>query len=285
MKNVKTHLNEFLKDIIKIVRKPVMSILPGQLSFFLLLSMIPIVLIIGIISSYISISTNDIIKIVNESLPANTSSLIVPLLQGQGMDYNILLLIISALLLVSKGSRSIMRVASIIYDTKDKISIRLTIKSYVLSLLLVMLFMFILVVPLLGSKILYFLSRFKIISLITDNLINIYDIIKWPITLCVLFINLKIIYVYSPNKKIPHSSVNRGTIFTSVGWVISTALYSYYVTHLTKYNVFYGGASNIIILMLWVYLISYIFVLGMGINAGYIKNKNDLQEEGKVNKK
>ena len=36
---------------------------------------------------------------------------------------------------------------------------------------------------------------------------------------------------------------------------------------------FYGNISNIIILMTWVYIISYIFVIGIGINA------NDYLEE------
>ena len=278
MNKVNTHLNKFIKDVIEIIRKPVMSILPGQLSFFLLLSLIPIILIIGIMSSLASISTNDIINMVNNGLPADTSSLIIPLLTGRGMDYNVLILIISALLLVSKGSRSIMRVASIIYGTKDKISVRLTLKSYVLAILLVLLFVFMIVIPLLGTRILYFLSNFKAISSITDNLIKMYDIIKWPITMIVLFINLKIIYIYSPNKKIPHSSVDKGTLFTTICWMIFTAIYSFYITHLTKYNLFYGGAANLIILMLWIYLISYIFVLGMAINAGYLKNQSDLHE-------
>ena len=83
-----------------------------------------------------------------------------------------------------------------------------------------------------------FTNSFRIISKITDNLINIYDIIKWPITLCVLFVNIKIIYIYSPNKKIPRDSVNKGTLFTSIGWILFTALYSFYITHLTKYNIF-----------------------------------------------
>ena len=84
----------------------------------------------------------------------------------------------------------------------------------------------------------------------------------------------KIIYIYSPNRTIPSKSVNKGATFTSVLWVAITALYSFYITHLTKYNIFYGGAANIIILMLWIYLMSYIFVLGMSINASYLKSQD-----------
>ena len=274
MNKVNTKISRFIKDVIDLVRKPVMSILPGQLSFFLLLSIIPIVLIIGIILSSISISISNITEVVNTGLPVNVSKLIIPLLSGKGVDYNIILLIISALLLVSKGTRSIIRVASIIYSTHDKFSLTTLFKSIVLSILLVLLVTFLIIFPVLGERILKALESFKIISNLTNNIIPLFNILKWPFTMFIIFINLKIIYIFSPNKKIPSNSVNKGAIFTAILWVILTAGYSFYITHLTKYNLFYGSASNIIILMLWIYLISYIFVLGMSINANYLKSQN-----------
>lgn len=277
MKKINNKFSKFISDVIKLIRKPVMSILPGQLSFFLLLSIIPIILILGLIFSYISISINDISQIIKVTLPANTSSLILPLLSGRGIDYNIIILIVSALLLVSKGTRSIIRVADTIYDIKDKTTVRVVVKSILLAIQLIVLLLFLIVFPILGTRILHMLDNFKIVSNLTDNFIYLFNILKWPITMFVIYINLKIIYKLSPNQPISKESVVTGSIFTSALWLIITAGYSFYITHLTKYNIFYGGASNIIILMLWIYLISYIFVLGMSINASYLKNQNDLQ--------
>ena len=277
MKKINKKLSKFISDVIKLIRKPVMSILPGQLSFFLLLSIIPIILILGLIFSYVSISVRDISEIIKVTLPANTSSLILPLLSGRGMDYNIIILIVSALLLVSKGTKSMIIVADTIYDIKDKPTIKTTIKSILLAIQLIVLLLFLIVFPILGTKILRLLDNFKIVSNLTDNFIHIFNLLKWPVTMFVIYINLKIIYKLSPNQPIPEDSVITGSVFTSVLWLIVTIGYSFYITHLTKYNIFYGGASNIIILMLWIYLISYIFVLGMSINASYLKNQDDLQ--------
>lgn len=272
MKKLNKNFKKFINDVIEMTRKPAMSVLPGQLSFFLLLSLIPIILIIGVIASFFSISTDNIINLINNSLPADTSSLIIPLLTGRGLDYSIILLIISALLLVSKGTRSIMRVASTLYGVKDKNTIREIFKSFILAIILTLLLTFIIIIPVLSGKILGLLHNFKVISSHTDNLIFIYNLLKWPITIFIIFINIKIIYKVSPNKKISSTSVNKGAVFTTILWTISTYLYSFYVTYLSKYNIFYGGASNIIVLMLWIYLISYIFVLGMSINANYMKS-------------
>ena len=277
MYKINRKLNKFLKDIKSLIRKPVMSILPGQLSFFLLLSVVPILLILGIIFSNISISIKSVSKIIENTLPANTSDLVMPLIKGQGIDYNIIILIVSAFLLLSKGTRSIIRVANTIYEIKDKNSIKTLMKSILLSLQLILLLSFLILIPILGTRILHMLDNFKIVSNLTDEFIYIFTILKWPITWFIIYINLLIIYKFSPNKQIPKSTVKTGSLFTSILWIVVTALYSFYITNLTKYNIFYGSASNIIVLMLWIYMISYIFVLGMSINASYLKNQNNLQ--------
>ena len=59
-----------------------------------------------------------------------------------------------------------------------------------------------------------------------------------------------------------------------------TALYSYYISHYAHYSVFYGGLANIVVLMLWVYLLAYIFVIGMALNAQTEQEK--LAETAKI---
>lgn len=267
MKTISKKINKFFKSVVKMMRKPVMSVLPGQLSFFLLLSLIPMVLLIGLISSFFSISIDSLIEFIKISLPADTSKLIIPLLNGKGVDYNVIILIVSSLMLVSKGTRSIIVAASNIYKVDENDPVKDTIKSIFIAIILVLLVFFIIVIPVFGSKILLFVQKFTDITFITNRVIDIYNIIKWPLTIFIIFINLKLIYTLAPNKQIKSSTVNKGSLFTTIIWTIMTFLYSFYMTNISSYNIFYGGASSIIILMLWIYLISYIFVLGMSINA------------------
>ena len=264
-------IKNYFYDILIQIRKPVMSILPGQLSFFFLLSLIPILLIIGIISSSFSVSTETIQSVINKGTPGNISSLLLPLLTNNEVDYNIIILMVSALLLVSKGTRSIMRASGVIYEVEDIKGIKGFIKAFILAIILILLITFIIIIPVFGSKILYLFKQFNIIPDLTDNILKNYEIFKWPISMFVIFINVKILYLFSLNKKVPSSSVNIGAVFTTILWAILTFIYSYYITNMSKYNIFYGGAAKIIVLMLWTYLLSYIFVIGMVINAKYLK--------------
>lgn len=267
LKNIKKKVNKFFKSVIQMMRKPVMSILPGQLSFFLLLSLIPMILLIGLISASFSISIDNLIEFIKISLPADTSKLIIPLLAGKGLDYNVIILVVSALMLVSKGTKSIIVAASNIYKVEEVDIVKDTIKAIFIAIILVLLVFFIIVIPVFGSKILLFIQEFTNITFITDRVIDIYNIAKWPLTIFIIFINLKLIYTIAPNKQINSSTVNKGSLFTTILWTIMTFLYSFYMTNIASYNIFYGSSSSLIILMLWIYLISYIFVLGMSINA------------------
>jgi len=65
----------------------------------------------------------------------------------------------------------------------------------------------------------------------------------------------------------PPKTTTKGALFTSLGWILSTEIFAFYVEKFARYDIFYGSISNILVLLLWVYLLAYIFVLGMVINA------------------
>ena len=66
----------------------------------------------------------------------------------------------------------------------------------------------------------------------------------------------------APNKKI--KNMNKGTMFTTIAWLLLSKIYSYYYT---DDNMQYGEVSKILILLLWIYLLAYIFTIGMVLNA------------------
>lgn len=266
MKNIKEKYLHFYNNVLVILRKPVMSVLPGHLSFFLLLSAIPLILLFGIIASAFSLSFDSIAEFITLSLPAGTSKLIVPLFSGKALDFSVVLLILSALYLASRATKAIIMAANNIYGGARN-AIQEIIKSLIITILLILLFVFIIIILILGEKILEFFSHIPEIGFITKNIFNSINILRWPISIFVIFFTIKLIYTLTPNRRISSKSVNKGTTFTTISWIVVTYIYSFYVTHYASYNNYYGSASNIVVLMLWIYLISQIFVIGMIINS------------------
>ena len=92
-------------------------------------------------------------------------------------------------------------------------------------------------------------------------------ILQYPISLILVFYNIRWLYQVAPDRKIKNKTTLYGSIFTTVGWIIATRLYAIYAFSFSNYNLFYGSISDIIFLLMWVYILSYIFVLGMAFNA------------------
>ena len=107
-----------------------------------------------------------------------------------------------------------------------------------------------------------------------DSSIRIgYNILKYPISIFIIFFFIKLLYTMAPDKKIKSMHTTRGAIFTTIGWIISTEIYSLYVTKFVNYSVLYGSVAHLIVLFIWIYLLSYVFVLGMAINASVIEEE------------
>ncbi len=261
----------YCADIFRLMRKPVVSVLSGHLAFFFLLSAIPIILLIGIAANTFSFSIDSFISFLQQSLPASTSELVIPLFSGRALNINIVFLLLSALYLISCGTNSIIMVASNIYDVKTNFY-KNFIKSFLITLLLLFLFVFLIIVLIVGSKFLLILSELPNMNIISDNSVKIFNYIKWPISIIVIYFTLKIIYVLAPNKSINIKSVTKGSLFTTGLWIVFTAIYSLYSMNISPYTTYFGSAASIVVLMIWIYFMAYIFVIGMIINA--IEEKN-----------
>ena len=86
-------------------------------------------------------------------------------------------------------------------------------------------------------------------------------------TFLIIYFNIKLIYTISPSKSIKSNTTSYGAMTTTFLWVLVTAIFTYYLKHFARYDILYGNLSSLIILMIWVYLLCYIFVLGMAINS------------------
>jgi len=99
-----------------------------------------------------------------------------------------------------------------------------------------------------------------------EKVARIIDFLQGPITWFIIYIFIKLIYTLAPNKQVKSKNVGYGAAFTSIGWILATYLFSFYITNYANYQAFYGGLANIVILMLWLYALAYIFTIGIALN-------------------
>jgi membrane protein len=272
-------LKEYILKILSLIKKEEVKILPGHLAFFLIISIIPAITIIGGICSLFSISINDISNIFAEIIPKGVFEILDPFIKSSSAGI-ILTYFIIGFLLASNGAYAIIITCDSLYEIKNASYLEGRIKALFLTIILMFLFIFILVVLAFGNIIISFILKLKIFSQISNIIYHLFAYLKWPIAFFIIFILLKLIYTIAPDKKIKSKYVTRGSLFTTICWLFVTAIYSYYANNIARYDMFYGNLSNIIILMMWIYLIAYIFVVGIAINV----NEYNLEENTLVNK-
>lgn len=99
-------------------------------------------------------------------------------------------------------------------------------------------------------------------------------------------IMLSFLYKFSPSVKtnisIKFSETIPGSIFASLGIIIFSAIFSFYVNNFGNYSKSYGSIGGLIVLLIWLYSISIVIVLGAEVNATLISIKNRDISENKI---
>lgn len=267
MKKIKNKINK----IINLCLQPYMRILPGNFTYSLMVSLIPILSIIVTISGLFHLSPSSIFNKIGDVIPENVLSLIISFL-GNNTWGNIIV-ILAGIWAASSGPNAIIIASNMIYEIPSEFGfaayISRRIKALFLTLLVVLVIIINLIILVFGNNILRLALDFFNVS---SSIVGLFSLAKWPIALVLIYMIIKILYTVSPDSRIKSSSTTRGALFTTIAWLISSAIYSYYATNLADYSKIYGSLANIIILLIWLYILSYILMVGIAINASNYKD-------------
>ena len=283
-KKLKNELKEFFDNFIKVLKRPDMAILPGQLAFFFVLAIVPTITIISYGASALNLSTDVIFEFLSNAFSKDIASLLLTVPETSNLSgIGFFIVVIVGYFTASNGPASIIVTSNIIYGEEPGSFFTRRLKAIIMTFFLVLLFIFMLVVPVFGTKIIELFQFVNLDSAITEKVTTIITLLQGPITWLIMYFFIKILYTIAPNKKVKSKSVGYGALFTSVSWIIITYIYSYYINNIAYYSTFYGSLANIVILMIWIYLLAYAFTFVMAIN--YRKEEVELEKTGTIKAK
>ncbi|MFC5949193.1 YihY/virulence factor BrkB family protein [Pseudonocardia lutea] len=94
------------------------------------------------------------------------------------------------------------------------------------------------------------------------------QIVRWALLVALVVGALAVVYRVAPDRDSPRFTwVSVGALVATLLWIIGSVAFSLYVNNFGSYNKTYGALAGVIVLMLWLYLTSYIVLLGAEINA------------------
>ena len=270
----------YFKKLIEIIKKPEMRILPGNIAFFMMLSIFPIITLFGFFASFFNISVDIVISLMRDILPIEVNSILINYITLNGISIHIGFSVVLGYIVASNGAHSIIVSCNTLYGFKHHNYLRRRIKSLFITILLMLLVFFSLIVLAFGNNILKHILSY---SNIGSNIYYLYLLFKWPTAIIVIFIMVKLIFTLAPDSMIKSKFTNKGAFFTTIAWMFSTFVYSFYVQNFSHYDIFYGSLSNIIIMMMWIYILSYSLVVGIAINSQNYRNYMNNYDESDNN--
>ena len=238
------------------------------IAYYLLLSFFPIVIIIGNLLPLLNLDINTILPYFSTIIPEAIYQEIVETIHRLLTSSSSGMLsfgIVAAFWAASKGMNAMqvsMNKAYGVEPRKNMFVIRLA--SLAFTLILVLGIVALVLVFSFGQVVLNYLTP---LLQLPEELVAIFQSVKWPVTLFLLLFVFTLVYYMVPNAQVKVKFVLPGAIFATIGWVLLSQAFAIYVRYFSGRTLSYGSVGIFIVLMLWLNGSGIVLTLGAVINA------------------
>lgn len=99
----------------------------------------------------------------------------------------------------------------------------------------------------------------------------------WTIVSALYLLAVSILYYYGPAKQKCWRFFTPGSIMATVMFILSSIGFTYYVANFAAYNKLYGSIGTVVGTMIWLFINSWILLLGFELNASIELSKRSIQ--------
>ncbi|NQX48027.1 YihY/virulence factor BrkB family protein [Paenibacillus tritici] len=250
--------------------------LGAQLTYYLILSLFPFLIFIMTLIGYANISLEDKIHQLEQVMPAEAISIIEEILQDVSAGRSQALLsfgMLATLWAASKGVNAIIKGLNRAYDIDESRAfwkIRGIALLATLTIGLVVLLSILLLV--LGT---WLKTQVFLLIDLPYGFQKLWDLLQYAIPLLVMFIVFTLLYWIAPSRRLALREVVPGALFSTIGWITTSVLFSVYVNQFSDFTKTYGSLGGVTVLLIWLYISSFIILAGGEINAVLLKRKAD----------
>ncbi|MEA2418028.1 MAG: rane protein [Thermoleophilaceae bacterium] len=101
-----------------------------------------------------------------------------------------------------------------------------------------------------------------------DTAVEVWGIAKWPVLLLFVSFMFAVLYWAAPNvKQAGFRWITPGGALATIGWVIASLAFAFYVSNFGSYNKTYGALAGPIVFLVWLWISNLMILLGAEFNA------------------
>ncbi|RKM63457.1 YihY/virulence factor BrkB family protein [Butyrivibrio sp. XB500-5] len=234
-------------------------------AFFLIVSLIPLLIMITSVLPYTPITEADMVRAFIKITPSFTDETIISFI-NEAYGRSDAVFSISALVTLwtgSLGMLALMRGLNCIYDVEELrnvIYLRILAAFYTVAMIAIVLMMLLLMV--FGNRIeAFIIGYYPPIGVIVSFLINF----RFILIIGIAIFLFALMYTYIPSARLRYVYQLPGAVFSAIVWYAFSWIFSMYVNSTDSYSL-YGSLATPVIMMFWLYFCIYIFLIGAFIN-------------------
>jgi membrane protein len=247
------------------------GLLAAGVAFYFFLAFVPllasIVLTYGLIADPATVGEH--IRTLAQTLPREVAAIIADQLQAITGDkeashgLGLLLAIALAIYGASKGAGAIITALNIAYEVEET---RGFIKNMVVSLATTVGLIAMVVAAALAGSAVAFVERLLPFSSPVVHLLL--QIVSAVAAIAVVGIGMAVLYRHGPNRPdAPWAWVTPGSAAATILWVLASVGFGLYVSNFGDYNATYGSLGGVVVFLTWLYLTSYVVLMGGELNS------------------
>jgi membrane protein len=242
----------------------------AQTSFFFIIAMFPLLMLLLTLIRYTPVSEEMLIESALAIMPNTIDPLIEQIINEMYDQSNFAIISITAVTALwsaSKAILAIIRGLNSVFGIDEKRNyIHLRIVASFYTILILVLIVLALGLMVFGNSLLRFFD---------NNIPLLYELAAFIVSLRGIYVpiifTIAFVYLYRivPNRNYSFFDHMPGALFTSLGWIIFSYGYSFYIDNFASSTYFYGSLTTVVLLMLWVYICMYILFIGAEINIQF----------------
>jgi membrane protein len=274
-KNFVLNLSKFLADLKsvlslgalkRLVRKMLdddCAGLAGQLAYFTLLSLFPLLMSLVAVAGLVMDDPESALRTLTESMQGVLVDYIERTLRSATSGV-LLFGVLATLWSGSTASYALINAANRAYELRET---RPLWKVWGISLLMVFwlaLLIGALALVIFSAETEGYLQR---LTGLPDFFVSLWSVLRWVVAFVAVTIVHAILYYTAPSADVPFKWITPGGLTATVLILVSSVALSFYVANFGRYDQLYGPIGAVIVLMLWLYVGSFMVLLGVEMNA------------------
>ena len=276
-----TSFKNYIKKLVVTAFFDKVTVYAAQACYFVIVSAIPFLCLIISIASYL-IPANIYTVVDTYKMPPEIESMVRFVLEQLFATQKVSLLSLSAIFAVWTASRGCDALRAGIENVYGVPVSKKIFKQQALSIVntfvLILVIMINIVFILFGELI----ARALHLTAIYELLMSLGGIILFIVMCWVFGLIYSSTAKHSKDEKIRTSTKHHlpGAVFSTVGWMIFSKLYSLYIRFFPSASAIYGSLTAVLLIMLWLYVCIIILLLGAEVNKLWIlrDDKKDMEQ-------